>query len=186
MKRLCVSSGSAGKPRLPETFTDLVDLIVPELQRRRRYKRDYAPGTLREKLYGQGVQIKEIVRIFLAASFVDTVPGGDVDDAIAATEYFLQLRPIQNGPLDKHRSLFQNPVEHEHPKSPVYRLYRATGVPESGRDFPTLRSEALSWSSPSLPGWARARHPVVRAAEVGAPQCDPPTAANYDTACRIS
>jgi long-chain alkane monooxygenase len=26
---------------------------VPELQRRGRYKRDYAPGTLREKLYGQ-------------------------------------------------------------------------------------------------------------------------------------
>jgi alkanesulfonate monooxygenase len=31
-----------------------VDLVVPELQRRGRYKRDYAPGTLREKLYGQG------------------------------------------------------------------------------------------------------------------------------------
>jgi alkanesulfonate monooxygenase len=39
---------------MPETFTDFVDLVVPELQRRRRYKRDYAPGTLREKLYGQG------------------------------------------------------------------------------------------------------------------------------------
>jgi hypothetical protein len=39
---------------MPETFTDFVDLVVPELQRRGRYKRDYAPGTLREKLYGQG------------------------------------------------------------------------------------------------------------------------------------
>jgi hypothetical protein len=39
---------------VPETFTDFVDLVVPELQRRRRYKLDYAPGTLREKLYGQG------------------------------------------------------------------------------------------------------------------------------------
>lgn len=38
----------------PETFADIVDLIVPELQRRRRYKRDYTPGTLREKLFGQG------------------------------------------------------------------------------------------------------------------------------------
>jgi alkanesulfonate monooxygenase len=38
----------------PETFTDFVDLVVPELQRRRVYKRDYAAGTLREKLFGPG------------------------------------------------------------------------------------------------------------------------------------
>lgn len=38
----------------PETFADIVDLIVPELQKRGRYKRDYAPGTLREKLFGPG------------------------------------------------------------------------------------------------------------------------------------
>jgi alkanesulfonate monooxygenase len=38
----------------PETFTDFVDLVVPELQRRGRYKLDYASGTLREKLYGPG------------------------------------------------------------------------------------------------------------------------------------
>jgi long-chain alkane monooxygenase len=38
----------------PETFQDIVDLVVPELQRRRRYKRDYDQGTLREKLFGQG------------------------------------------------------------------------------------------------------------------------------------
>jgi alkanesulfonate monooxygenase len=38
----------------PETFSDFVDLVVPELQRRGRYKLDYAPGTLREKLYGPG------------------------------------------------------------------------------------------------------------------------------------
>ncbi|HEY8289078.1 MAG TPA: LLM class flavin-dependent oxidoreductase, partial [Acetobacteraceae bacterium] len=38
----------------PETFTDIVDLVVPELQRRGVYKHDYAPGTLREKLYGPG------------------------------------------------------------------------------------------------------------------------------------
>ena len=38
----------------PETFADFVDLIVPELQRRGRYKLDYAPGTLREKFYGPG------------------------------------------------------------------------------------------------------------------------------------
>jgi long-chain alkane monooxygenase len=39
---------------MPETFVDFVDLVVPELQRRGRYKLDYARGTLREKLYGSG------------------------------------------------------------------------------------------------------------------------------------
>lgn len=38
----------------PESFTDFIDLVVPELQRRGRYKRAYAPGTLRQKLFGQG------------------------------------------------------------------------------------------------------------------------------------
>lgn len=38
----------------PGTFNNMVDLVVPELQTRERYKRDYAPGTFREKLYGQG------------------------------------------------------------------------------------------------------------------------------------
>jgi long-chain alkane monooxygenase len=35
-----------------ETFSDIVTHLVPELQKRGRYKRDYAPGTLREKLFG--------------------------------------------------------------------------------------------------------------------------------------
>jgi alkanesulfonate monooxygenase SsuD/methylene tetrahydromethanopterin reductase-like flavin-dependent oxidoreductase (luciferase family) len=39
---------------MPETFIDVVDLLVPELQRRGRYKADYQPGTLREKLFGSG------------------------------------------------------------------------------------------------------------------------------------
>ena len=38
----------------PETFLDFIDLVVPELQRRSRYKLDYAPGTLREKFFGTG------------------------------------------------------------------------------------------------------------------------------------
>jgi alkanesulfonate monooxygenase len=37
---------------MPESFEDLVDLVVPELQTRGRYKTAYRPGTLREKLYG--------------------------------------------------------------------------------------------------------------------------------------
>jgi alkanesulfonate monooxygenase SsuD/methylene tetrahydromethanopterin reductase-like flavin-dependent oxidoreductase (luciferase family) len=38
----------------PETFEDFVNLIVPELQARGVYKTAFAPGTLREKLYGPG------------------------------------------------------------------------------------------------------------------------------------
>jgi FMN-dependent oxidoreductase (nitrilotriacetate monooxygenase family) len=38
----------------PEGYTDFIDLVVPEMQRRGHYKTEYAPGTLREKLYGPG------------------------------------------------------------------------------------------------------------------------------------
>ncbi len=38
----------------PECFEDFVELVVPELQRRGVYKERYAPGTLREKLFGGG------------------------------------------------------------------------------------------------------------------------------------
>jgi long-chain alkane monooxygenase len=38
----------------PESFTDFIDLVVPELQRRGRYKTAYAKGTLREKLFPSG------------------------------------------------------------------------------------------------------------------------------------
>ncbi len=40
-----------------ETFTDVVDLLVPELQKRGVYKKDYTPGTLREKLFGAGPRL---------------------------------------------------------------------------------------------------------------------------------
>jgi long-chain alkane monooxygenase len=40
-----------------ETFSDIVEHLVPELQKRGRYKRDYAPGTLREKLFGAGARL---------------------------------------------------------------------------------------------------------------------------------
>ncbi|GGC70965.1 monooxygenase [Siccirubricoccus deserti] len=42
---------------MPETFVDFVDLVVPELQKRGVFKRDYAPGTLREKLFGAGPRL---------------------------------------------------------------------------------------------------------------------------------
>ncbi|GGF58510.1 monooxygenase [Azorhizobium oxalatiphilum] len=38
----------------PGGFRDFGTHVVPELQRRGRFKQDYAPGTLREKLYGAG------------------------------------------------------------------------------------------------------------------------------------
>ena len=43
---------------MPGTFADIVDQLVPELQRRGRYKRDYAEGTLRHKLFGQGARLR--------------------------------------------------------------------------------------------------------------------------------
>src|SRR3982075_997468 len=38
----------------PGDFEDIADMLVPELTRRGRYKKTYAPGTLREKLFGAG------------------------------------------------------------------------------------------------------------------------------------
>ncbi|MEP9381778.1 LLM class flavin-dependent oxidoreductase [Nocardioides sp. KR10-350] len=40
----------------PGSFVDLVDLVVPELQRRGRVRTDYDGDTLRESLYGPGQQ----------------------------------------------------------------------------------------------------------------------------------
>ncbi|RMX07701.1 LLM class flavin-dependent oxidoreductase [Corticibacter populi] len=39
---------------VPESFTDFIDLVVPELQSRGLHKRAYEGGTLRHKLFGQG------------------------------------------------------------------------------------------------------------------------------------
>jgi len=41
----------------PETFENVVDHLVPELQRRGRYKTSYAEGTLREKLFGRSARL---------------------------------------------------------------------------------------------------------------------------------
>lgn len=40
-----------------ETMRDVVEHIVPELQRRGRYPLDYAAGTLRDKLFGRGARL---------------------------------------------------------------------------------------------------------------------------------
>lgn len=39
-----------------ESMRDVVELIVPELQKRGRYRKEYLPGTLREKLFNSGVR----------------------------------------------------------------------------------------------------------------------------------
>jgi FMN-dependent oxidoreductase (nitrilotriacetate monooxygenase family) len=41
-----------------QTFRDIARLVVPELQRRGRYKTAYAPGTFREKLFGRGPRLQ--------------------------------------------------------------------------------------------------------------------------------
>ncbi|MCG2574630.1 LLM class flavin-dependent oxidoreductase [Acinetobacter sp. ME22] len=42
-----------------QTFSDVVEFIVPELQKRGVYQTEYAQGTLREKLFGQGAHLPE-------------------------------------------------------------------------------------------------------------------------------
>src|SRR6516162_10233931 len=53
------------------------------------------------------IEVEEIVRVLLAPIFVDAVPGGDVDDAVAAAKYLRQLRAVQYRPLDELGSLVQ-------------------------------------------------------------------------------
>ncbi|MCB1274292.1 MAG: LLM class flavin-dependent oxidoreductase [Leucobacter sp.] len=43
----------------PGTFEDVVEFIVPELQRRGVYQTEYAPGTLRNKLFGAGDRLPD-------------------------------------------------------------------------------------------------------------------------------
>ena len=44
---------------MPETYENIIDLLIPELQRRGVYKKEYRSGTLREKLFGQGPHLPE-------------------------------------------------------------------------------------------------------------------------------
>lgn len=40
-----------------ETVRDVVEWVVPELQRRGRYPTAYVPGALRHKLFGRGARL---------------------------------------------------------------------------------------------------------------------------------
>jgi FMN-dependent oxidoreductase (nitrilotriacetate monooxygenase family) len=44
---------------LPECLEDFINLVVPVLQERGVYKRDYAPGTYRQKLFGAGDRLPQ-------------------------------------------------------------------------------------------------------------------------------
>ena len=44
---------------MPETYENIVELLVPELQKRGVYKKEYRPGTLREKLFRQGSHLPD-------------------------------------------------------------------------------------------------------------------------------
>ena len=39
---------------VPECLESFMDLVLPVLQERGAYKREYAPGTYRQKLFGHG------------------------------------------------------------------------------------------------------------------------------------
>ena len=43
---------------MPECMEEFVALVVPELQRRGRYRTRYEPGTLRDKLFGHGPRLR--------------------------------------------------------------------------------------------------------------------------------
>ena len=43
----------------PGTFADVVEHLVPELQRRGGYPSSYEPGTLRQKLFGRGDRLPD-------------------------------------------------------------------------------------------------------------------------------
>src|SRR5215469_13070568 len=45
------------------------------------------------------IEVEKIISVFLAQILVDTVPGGDVNDAVAAANYLRQFRAVQDGPL---------------------------------------------------------------------------------------
>ena len=44
---------------VPECLESFVDLVLPILQERGAYKRDYAPGTYRQKLFGRGDRLPD-------------------------------------------------------------------------------------------------------------------------------
>ncbi len=44
---------------LPGSYTDFIDGILPELRKRGLAQTEYAPGTLREKVFGRSARLEE-------------------------------------------------------------------------------------------------------------------------------
>jgi hypothetical protein len=89
---------------MPETFVNFVNLVVPELQARGRYKRDYAPGTLREKLFGQGrARLGADHPAFRFRNIADLLTNGSTRPRHAAVEPGTDF-PILAQNLHFHRS----------------------------------------------------------------------------------
>jgi FMN-dependent oxidoreductase (nitrilotriacetate monooxygenase family) len=65
----------------PGTYEDFADLVVPELQRRGRYRTSYDEGTLREKFFGRGSRLPETHQ---AASHRQNQPAAPAPAAAAA------------------------------------------------------------------------------------------------------
>ncbi|QBE50394.1 LLM class flavin-dependent oxidoreductase [Leucobacter triazinivorans] len=63
----------------PGTFEDVVEHVVPELQRRGVYPTEYAPGTLRDKLFGAGDRLPDDHR---GAGYRVGAPLSTIDDSI--------------------------------------------------------------------------------------------------------
>jgi FMN-dependent oxidoreductase (nitrilotriacetate monooxygenase family) len=52
MEKADVDGFNLSRTVVPECFDDVIDLVIPILQERGRFKTQYRPGTLREKLFG--------------------------------------------------------------------------------------------------------------------------------------
>ncbi|QIM17385.1 LLM class flavin-dependent oxidoreductase [Leucobacter insecticola] len=63
----------------PGTFEDVVKHVVPELQRRGAYPTEYAPGTLRQKLFGAGDRLPENHR---GSQYRVGAPLSTIDDSV--------------------------------------------------------------------------------------------------------
>jgi FMN-dependent oxidoreductase (nitrilotriacetate monooxygenase family) len=57
MAKTGVNGFNVARLIMPETLQDFVDLAVPALQERGLLKREYRPGTLREKIFGAGARL---------------------------------------------------------------------------------------------------------------------------------
>ena len=57
MEQTGIDGFNVARMVMPETFEAFIDLVVPVLQERGLYKREYREGTLREKLFGAGPRL---------------------------------------------------------------------------------------------------------------------------------